>query len=173
MRWLGAVLVAMFGLAACCTEQAPQRYPPPPPPVQQGPIVQQPPPPPPAYPPQPPPPAYPPTYHPPPPPPGTGGYHPATPIPTTQQPMGVNAQQAEQIAVQYAQGRGFNVHKVKRVDLDGRNWVVELQGHPPTPGQLRIWVDSGSGAVVGDDSRPGEGHEHGPHEHGAAPPMHH
>ena len=72
---------------------------------------------------------------------------------------------AEEIAVRYAQAEGFNVHKVKRTDLYGRFWEVRLQGHPPTPGSMRVLVDAYTGAVSGADRYWGEGHGQHGHNH--------
>lgn len=106
-----------------------------------------------------------PVYVPPPPPPPPP--HPAGPVyvPPQPGPMAIGAEQAQQIAVQFAAARGFNVHKVKRVDLYGRLWEVRLQGHPPTPGKMRVLVDAATGQVVGMDQYFGEGHGHHGHNH--------
>lgn len=137
-----AIALALAFSTGCVVHTAPRPVPPPPPP----PPMQPPPP-------QPMPP------QPPPPPPAHGGYHPAQPLPPSQ--MAINADQAQQIAVRYAQERGFNVHKVKRVDLMGRFWEVRLQGHPPTPGKMRVLIDASNGAVAGMDQYWGEGHGKG------------
>jgi hypothetical protein len=99
-----------------------------------------------------------PVYVPPPPP------HPVY-LPPQPGPAAITADQAAQIAAGFASQRGFNVHKVKRVDLYGRLWEVRLQGHPPTPGKMRVLVDAVTGQVMGMDQYWGQGHAHHGHNH--------
>jgi hypothetical protein len=90
--------------------------------------------------------------------------HQAIPIPSGQR--GISGQEAAETAMRYARAEGFNVHQVKSVEQFGRVWEVLLQGHPPTPGSMRVLVDVLSGQVSGADRYWGEGHgkDHG-HNH--------